>query len=68
MISVESLRQRDGSPYLGEATYDAFWRFAYATGEASPPEGGHPPFATLKEAAQWGWHAAGMAAVTEVAG
>jgi len=68
MISIESLRERDGSPYLGEAAYDAFWQFAYATGEASPPPGGHPAFSTLKESAQWGWHAAGMAAVTEAAG
>lgn len=63
---IEQLREEArGDPFLGESTYDAFWRVAISTGQAESIS--HPPFAKLMEDAQWAWHAAGMAAVKEVA-
>lgn len=61
---VAQMKQRDNTPYLGEVAYEAFWQVAHATGAVEK----HEQFATLNDNAQWAWHAAGVAAVAEVAG
>ena len=63
---IEQLKtEAGGKPYLGESTYDAFWRVAISSGQVQGNT--HDPFTSLNEAAQWAWHAAGVAAVREVA-